>query len=225
MLGYHEPALSRLPGPMTRSADARPASPGDFPGGGDTTFKLIERVRAGDQAALEALFARYLVPLQRWASGRMPRWARDAADTQDLVQETLLQTFRKIESFEPRREGALQAYLRQALMNRIRDELRRFGRRGAPAALDSQAEDLAPSPLEHAIGRQATERYEQALSRLRPEDREAIIARVEMGYSYDELAQILGKPSISAARKAAERALVRLVAEMKRAQPAENPST
>jgi len=187
-----------------------------IPGGAETTFQLLERVRAGDQAALEALFARYLVPLRRWASGRLPRHVRDAADTQDLVQETLLQTFKRIEAFEPRREGALQAYLRQALMNRIRDELRRFGRRGPSEALDSGVPDGSPSPLEQAIGRQATEEYEQALGRLRPEDREAIIARVEMGYSYEDLAQALRKPTVDAARKAAQRALVRLAVEMKR---------
>ena len=188
-----------------------------IPGGAETTFRLLERVRAGDQAALEALFARYLMPLRRWASGRLPRHVRDAADTQDLVQETLLQTFKRIEAFEPRREGALQAYLRQALMNRIRDELRRYGRRGPAEAIDSGVPDVSPSPLEHAIGTEATEEYERALGRLRPEDREAIIARVEMGYSYEELAQALGKPTPDAARKAAQRALVRLAVEMKRA--------
>jgi RNA polymerase sigma-70 factor (ECF subfamily) len=66
------------------------------------------------------------------------------------------------------------------------------------------------------VGRQATQRYEQALARLRPEEREAIIARVEMGYSYERLAEALNKPSPEAARKAARRALIRLAEEMKR---------
>lgn len=189
----------------------------------DATIQLLERARAGDEAALEKLFARYLKPLRRWASGRLPKWARDMADTQDLVQETLLQTFKRIEGFEARGEGALQAYLRQALMNRIRDELRRFDRRGAPEALDTQAPDLGPSPLEAAIGQQNTERYERALARLRDGDREAIIARVELGCSYEEMAAALGKPSPEAARKAAQRAVVRLVAEMKRDAPQPDP--
>jgi RNA polymerase sigma-70 factor (ECF subfamily) len=200
-----------MPEDVTRRADGT-----HIPGGGETTFQLLERVRAGDQAALDALFARYLVPLRRWATGRLPRRARDAADTQDLVQETLLQTFKRIEAFEPRREGALQAYLRQALMNRIRDELRRYQRRGPAGALDSQMPDDGPSPLEHAIGQQATAEYEQALARLRPEDREAVIARVEMGCSYEDLAQALGKPTPDAARKTAQRALLRLAVEMNR---------
>ena len=185
-----------------------------IPGGGHSTFRLLERVRAGDQAALDALFARYLVPLRRWASGRLPRQARSATDTNDLVQDTLMRTLRKIEGFVPEREGALQAYLRQALMNRIRDELRRFRRRPSIEALDSGIVDDTASPLEQAIGTEALDRYEAALGRLATEDREAIIARIEMGCSYEELAQALGKPTPDAARQTARRALVRLAREM-----------
>jgi RNA polymerase sigma-70 factor, ECF subfamily len=182
----------------------------------DSTFQLIERARSGDQEALERLFARHLKPLQRWARGRLPKWARDLADTDDLVQDTLLQTFKRIGDFEPRRVGALQAYLRQAVLNRLRDELRRKGRQPHATDLDGLEADGTQSPLEEAIGREAVERYERALARLRPEEREAIIARVEMDYSYEELAGALGKPTPDAARKAAQRALVRLAEEMKR---------
>jgi RNA polymerase sigma-70 factor (ECF subfamily) len=183
----------------------------------ESTCRLIERARAGDQEALERLFTRYLVPLQRWARGRLPRWARDLADTDDLVQDTLIQTFKRIEHFEPRGVGALQAYLRQAVLNRIRNELRRKGRQPQATELDDVDVESLESPLEHAIGREAVERYERALRRLKPEEQEAIIGRVEMGYSYEELAEALGKPTPDAARKAAHRALVRLAEEMNRA--------
>jgi RNA polymerase sigma-70 factor (ECF subfamily) len=156
------------------------------------------------------------VPLRRWASGRLPRHARGALDTQDLVQDTLLRRLRRIESFVPEHEGALQAYLRQALMNRIRDEIRRVGRRPGADPVDSGLVDPAASPLEEAIGAEALEGYEAALARLDPGDREAIIARVEMGCNYEELAQALGKPTPDAARKAAQRALVKLAREMDR---------
>jgi RNA polymerase sigma factor (sigma-70 family) len=182
----------------------------------ESTFHLIDRARAGDQEALDRLFARHLKPLQRWASGRLPKWARDLADTDDLVQHTLLQTFKSIRDFQPHHVGALQAYLRQAVLNRIRDELRRKGRRPESTDLDDLQLAGGESPLEEAIGREAVERYERALNRLRPEDREAIIAKVEMGYSYEELADALGRPTPEAARKAAQRALVRLAEEMKR---------
>jgi RNA polymerase sigma-70 factor (ECF subfamily) len=204
---------------VARVSDSAPGSGATgILGAADTTVQLLERLRGGDREAVEALFQRYLIPLRRWASGRLPRRARDAADTHDLVQETLLQTLKRIETFEPRHEGAFQAYLRQAVMNRIRDEMRRYHRRGLPEGIDSQIPDGGPSPLEQAIGLEAAEGYEQALARLRPEDREAIIARVEMGYSYVELAEALGKPTPDAARKAAQRALLRLAGEMKRAK-------
>jgi len=187
--------------------------------GPESTFSLLERARAGDRAAIEQLVARHRGPLQRWASGRLPAWARGMVETQDLVQETLFQTFKRMETFRPERVGALQAYLRQAVLNRIRDELRKAARRPAADTLDEQHVDPGPSPLEEAIGREATERYEAALAALRPEEREAIIGRIELGYTYDELADALGKPSGDAARKAAERALVRLVEEMTRGAP------
>jgi RNA polymerase sigma-70 factor, ECF subfamily len=197
-------------GNRARSADSRS-------GEVESTFHLIERARAGDEEAIERLFARHLKPLQRWASGRLPKWARDLADTDDLVQDTLAQTFKRIEDFEPRRVGALQAYLRQAVLNRIRNELRRKGRQPHATDLDGIEVESVESPLEQAIGREAVERYEAALQRLTAEEREAIIARVEMGYSYEELAEALGKPTAEAARKAARRALVRLAEEMNRA--------
>jgi len=182
----------------------------------ESTFQLIERARLGDEEALERLFAQHLKPLQRWAQGRLPQWARDLADTDDLVQDALAQTFKRLDTFEVRGVGALRAYLRQAVTNRIRDELRRKGRQPAVTDLDDIEVDESESPLEQAIGQEAVERYEKGLERLTSEDREVIIARVEQGYSYEELAEALGKPTSEAARKAARRALLRLAAEMKR---------
>ncbi len=183
-----------------------------------SSLTLLQRAQAGDRAALDSLIARYLPRLQRWASGRLPRWARDMADTQDLVQETLFQTFKRIERFEPRGEGALLAYLRQAILNRVREELRRAKRRPARSELESQVEDNARSPLEEAIGQEALERYEQALARLRPEDRELVVARIELGYTNQEIAELLDKPTPNAARMAAQRAVIRLAKEMGKTQ-------
>ena len=203
--------------PLNQGAGDRFQSEASGSAGSESTFHLLERARAGDQEALERLFARHLRPLQRWASGRLPKWARDLADTDDLVQDTLAQTFKRIDHFEPRHVGALQAYLRQAVLNRIRNELRRKGRQPHATDLDGIEVESVESPLEQAIGREAVERYEGALKRLTAEEREAIIARVEMGYSYEELAEALGKPTSEAARKAAHRALVRLAQEMEHA--------
>ena len=182
----------------------------------ESTFHLLERVRAGDATALDALMGRYLPRLRQWARGRLPRWARAVSDTDDLVQDTLLRSFRQMERFEPRNEGALQAYLRRAVVNRIRDELRRQRRAPTATDLDIRQPDESLSPLEAAIGQEALEQYEAALAKLKDEEREAIIGRIELGLTYHELAEALGKPSAEAARKAAERAVLQLVEEMRR---------
>ena len=176
----------------------------------ESTVRLLDRARTGDAQAVEGLFARFLPILRRWARGRLPAYARDIADTQDVVQDVLVHTFQRLDGFDPRGVGALQAYLRQAILNRIRDELRKRGRRGGHDELDSQVPDDAPSPLEAAIGAEAMGRYEQALAQLKPDDREAIVLRIEMGCSFEEVADWLGKPSVGAARKAVERAILRL---------------
>lgn len=179
----------------------------------ESTLSLVQRAKEGDEAALQHLCARYLPRLHRWASGRLPRYARDLLATDDLVQETLLQAVRRIETLRSEREGSFQAYLRQVLLNLIRDQIRR------PHIMDalSDAPELAApaaSPLEELVGEQTLQRYESALARLSPEEQEAIVARIEMAGTYQELAEVLGKPSADAARMAVGRALVRLALEM-----------
>jgi RNA polymerase sigma-70 factor, ECF subfamily len=204
---------------MEKAKPARPAPP-DRPAkprlDAEASMVLLARARSGDSQALDDLFARYRPRLERWAHGRLPAWARDARETQDLVQDTLTQVFLNLGAFEPRHEGAFYAYMRQALMNRVRDEIRRAQRRGPVGVLDSAKSGLGPSPLEEAIGQETLERYEAALERLRPEDRDAIILRIEMGLSYDEIVAALGKPSVAAAHMAVSRALVKLAEEMSR---------
>jgi RNA polymerase sigma factor (sigma-70 family) len=182
----------------------------------ESSFELLEQAKAGDADALDRLLGRYLPPLRRWASGRLPRWARDLADTQDLVQDAVMHALKHLMTFRPQHDGALQAYLRQAVRNRIRDEFRRAHRGPAVAELSESLPLSEPSPLERAIGAQAIARYDAALARLGEDDQAAIIARVELGHSYEEIAQSLGKPSPDAARMTVKRAVARLATEMSR---------
>ncbi len=184
----------------------------------DTTYVLLERAKRGNREALDSLFARHIPLLRRWASGRLPRWARDIADTSDLVQETVLQTFKRIEAFEPRGDGALQAYLRQAVMNRIRSEFRSRGRQPAMEDLDERVASEQTSPLEAAIRQEQLERYDAAMAQLSEHERDLIVARLELGLTYEEMADALKKPSWNAARMATARALVRLAEVLKRDQ-------
>jgi RNA polymerase sigma-70 factor (ECF subfamily) len=181
----------------------------------ENTMVLLRRIQAGDTAALDRLCERFLPRLRRWATGRLPRGARDLLDTDDLVLETLAKTLGRIPEFEPRHEGALQAYLRQAILNRIRDEARRIRVRPVAADLDGEERDPGPSPLDDAVGRDVAERYEAAFGRLKPEDQELVRLRIELDYSYQEVAEALDKPSADAARMAVSRALIRLAQEMR----------
>lgn len=181
----------------------------------EATVELLSLARSGDEAALNRLLERCLPPLRRWAHGRLPPFARDMQDTGDLVQDTVIAALRRLDGFEARREGALQAYLRQALANRITDVVRQHLRRPVPTEVSEQLADAGASPLELAIGSENHQRYEAALSRLRDEDREAIVARVELQYGYEDLAVALGKPTANAARVAVTRALRRLAEEMR----------
>jgi RNA polymerase sigma factor (sigma-70 family) len=181
----------------------------------EATYDLVQKARSGDAAASDALFLRYEARLRRWAHGRLPAQARGALETQDLVQDTLIRVFQRLPQFEPRHAGAFRDYVWTTMWNAIRDLARKYRRRGPAEPID--AHDLAaadPSPLEQAIGGEALERYDTGMERLRPEDREAIIMRIEFGLSHAEIAEALGKPSPAAAHMAVSRALVRLAEEM-----------
>jgi len=180
------------------------------PGPPENTATLLVRLRHGDEGARERLFARYLPILRRWAHHRLPRSARDLRDTDDLVQDTLLSALRRIDRFEHRGEGAFLAYLRQILLNSIRDDLRRAAARPHQTTIDDELPDHAPSALEDVIGNELVTRFEDALARLEPEQREAIILRVEFRYSHQQVADALGKASANTARMTVARAMVAL---------------
>lgn len=135
-------------------------------------------------------------------------------DTVDLVQEALVNLFRHLGRIEPRRRGALRAYLQESIRNRIRDEIRRAGQVETSAESAPTLPDPGTSPLDRTIALENTVRYREALRRLDPSDHELIVARVEMGLSYEQLALVTGRPSPDAARVAVRRALLRLAEEL-----------
>jgi RNA polymerase sigma-70 factor (ECF subfamily) len=135
-------------------------------------------------------------------------------DTEDLVQDALVGTVKNIRGFEHRGEWALQAYLRQAVSNRLRDQIRRISAAPRREALSEAVEARDLSPLEAATGRETFERYEAALLALDEIEREAVIARIELGCSYQEIAALTQKASPDAARMMVSRALARLASLM-----------
>jgi RNA polymerase sigma factor (sigma-70 family) len=179
----------------------------------DSTLHVLARAQDGNEQAAKVLIERALPSVRRWAHGRLPRYARMDADTEDIVQDVFLRTFKRIERFQHRTVGGLQAYLRQAVVNRIRDLIRGSRRRGTDAPADAEPRDWKPSPLEAAIMHEQLDRFLEALRKLRPADRQVIIWRMELGYTAEEIAAKLGK-STAAAGMTVTRAMTRLAREM-----------
>ena len=121
----------------------------------------------------------------------------------------------KLDTFEPRHVGAMQAYLRQSVINRIRDEMRRFVRRPVSVELPVDLSSDAPSPEEQAIHEQTYARYRAAMNGLKPRERELVIARVEAQWTTPEIAKHFEFTTVDGARMAVNRAMQRLAAEMK----------
>lgn len=179
-----------------------------------STMELCTQANEGSPEALNLLIRRHLAPLANWARGRLPLKSRDLMDTEDIVQEVLISTVKQLPSFDPRGPGTLRAYLRQAVLNRIRSELRRTTSRPTRTNEWEDMADSGPSPLEALVGADALRQYESALSRLSAADRELIIARVELRLTYAEIARDHGKSSPDAARMAVSRALLKLAGGM-----------
>ena len=213
---------------LSQTVMTRPPRDGDDPSQGspdeprhetllsdEPTIELVVKAREGNREAVEALLQRCIPQLKRWAHGRLPPAARGSLDTGDLVQETVLHVLRRLDYFEPRHVGAMQAYLRQSVINRIRDEVRKIGRQPAPEELSEDLASDLTSPLEAAVESEAYERYRDALTTLSPRDREMIVARIEAQWSLAEIAQRFGIRTTDAARMAVSRALRRLTDRLK----------
>jgi RNA polymerase sigma factor (sigma-70 family) len=173
------------------------------------TRELIERAKDGDGEALNVLMARFSPRLVRWATGRLPGHARSLLDTGDLVQDVLISTLERLDRIDVQVPGQFQAYVRKAILNRIRDQVR-SARKWTSEAVAESLEDRAPSPLEAAIGSDVIDRYERALNSLHEDEARLLHLRVELHLTYEEIAMILERPSPDAVRMAAQRALGKL---------------
>lgn len=179
-----------------------------------STLTLLSEARAGNERAIDVLLERHRRVLLKWGRGRIPRNARDLVDTEDLVQDVLARTMVHLGSFDPQHSGAFRAYLRRSFLRQLIDQQRRAQRHPPPAETAGGLPDARPSPQEATLQRETLERYERALAKLETSDRELVIARIELGMKYGEIASALGKPTADAARKAVTHAVKRLTAHM-----------
>jgi len=179
----------------------------------DNTVDLLASAKLGSREAQNRLMLRYRPVLERWASGRLPLRARAMHETGDIVQETLIKALSQLDRFEYRREGAFLAYLRTCLINRIRDLVDRVEAK-APKVPLPEMPDEAPSPLDGVIGRERLDEYEAGLDRLSQDQRTAVILRIEMDYTYPEIARAMGRSSPNAARMLVKRGILKLIEVM-----------
>ncbi len=197
--------------PFGRRDVERPANAG----GSEPTEVLIRRVRSGEGVARDTLMRRFLPLLRQWAHGRLPRAARDLHETEDLVQLALMRALRQIDHFECEGPGSFLAYLRQILLNQVRDEVRRLMRRPESSELDTEMADSdLPSPVEQLVGHERLRAYETALASLPKRQQGLVVMRLEFGMSYPEIAtEVGGTPD--AVRVMVARALVQLATALK----------
>lgn len=179
-----------------------------------TSRRLLARAGLGDSSAAARLVERYLPRLRRWVRGKVPRRARGGLDSSDLVQDAFLRALPRVGALSLPGKRALGAYLYQAVQNRVIDEHRRLGRRGGHEAPGDDIPSDAPSPFEQLLTLENAERYRAALAALSPEDRQLIVAHVELDYNHAQLGALTGRRP-NAARMALQRAIARLAERLR----------
>lgn len=184
----------------------------------EATAILLQRAQDGDKAARNRLIGRFLPVLTQWAHHRLPNYARDLSETGDLVQITLMKALRGMNRFEHRREGAFMAWLRQIFINEVRDEMRRAGRKPWKVEVPRDLSSVSPTPLAELLAQETFATYEAALMKLRPRTREAVILRLEFGYTYAEIAEAIDVTSDNAARMLVSRAVEQLAQDIRSAR-------
>lgn len=162
---------------------------------------LVFELRSGVEAAYETLIARFEQPVYNIVSRLMD----DPADAADVVQEVFLKVFRNIGSF--RQDASLKTWIYRIAVNEARNHRRWFSRHrrrevglesDSGALLDNRRAfedsipDPGPSPYQAALDREAETMIEEALLKVSPSFRAALILREMEGLSYEEIGEILG---------------------------------
>jgi RNA polymerase sigma-70 factor (ECF subfamily) len=186
---------------------------------------LLRQARAGDAEARGRLLEAYRNYLALLARAQVGRRLRGKVDASDLVQEAFLKAHRDFAQFRGATEAELAAWLRQILAARLVDLLRRYLgtrrrnvrlERDLAAELEQSSRDLdrglltpQASPSEQAARRERAVLLADALERLPPDYREAIILRQVEGLNFAEIAQRMDR-TLASVEKLWVRGLVRL---------------
>ena len=158
---------------------------------------FVSRLQANEDAAYDELVRIYSASIYHVAY----RMLGDSADASDVVQDIFLKVFRNIGGFKG--EAALKTWIFKIAFSEILNRLRWWKRRhrfstmsldeqsnGAPAG--DYVADCGPTPEEILQSKEREKAIQQALSRLSREHRSIVVLRDIEGFSYNEIADVLG---------------------------------
>jgi RNA polymerase sigma-70 factor (ECF subfamily) len=190
-----------------------------------STRDILPAACAGDAHAQEQLFARFAPVLRRFLHARLPSHARGMLDTEDLVQEVCTSALAKLPTLDYRGPGAFWCYLRRIGLNRVAQVVRRASVQtidpdeAAEVSADA-ADEPSPSPLSAPmralIEKERLAAFEAALECIPPNQRQALVMRLELELPYAEIAAECGQPSPDAARMVVCRAMARVAERLAR---------
>ena len=159
-------------------------------------WALVEGLRTGEENAYDTLIQRYEQPV----FNLICRLMDDPSEGSDVVQEVFLKVFRKIGTF--RGDSSLKTWIYRIAVNEARNHRRWFGRHkrqevGLEGPEDGRGysdwlPDPGRSPFEVTLDHETEALIEQALARVNPTFRDALVLREIEGMSYEEIAGVLG---------------------------------
>ncbi|HZQ22403.1 MAG TPA: sigma-70 family RNA polymerase sigma factor [Terriglobales bacterium] len=164
--------------------------------------QLVRRCVAGDAGAWEEIVHRY----HRKIYNICYRFAGGADDAQDLTQEVFIKMYKTLNTYDVER-GAFMTWVTTITRNLLVDHFRKTKQERMTDSLDSapsEHEDAMPlseriedkhlPPDARVQSREAGETVHQALQKLSPELREAVILRDLQDMDYREIAMVLRVP-------------------------------
>jgi len=157
---------------------------------------LITGLRQGAEQAYELLIQRYQQPVYNLVY----RLMNDPADASDVVQEVFLKIFRNISHF--RKGSTLKTWIYRIAVNEAHNHRRWFTRHQRPEVAFAVGEDTSGpheenladpgrSPFELTSNEETRVLVEQALAKLNPKFRAAVVLRDIEDLSYEEIAVVL----------------------------------
>ncbi|MCH7775390.1 MAG: sigma-70 family RNA polymerase sigma factor [Gemmatimonadetes bacterium] len=167
---------------------------------------LIEAWRDGDERAATELVRRHAAPLARFLSAA---GAGAGEDVEDLVQETFLRAFRRIETF--RGVSSFRTWLMTIGSNLLKDSWRRRSRRPEVSLEERDIVDEAGDPQDKVVAGDIAARIGAFVQTLPRMQRDVFLLRAQQGVEYEEIASALGTTA-GAARVHYHHAIKRLKA-------------